>query len=230
MNVDQHLQASSMSSMPAANMKHLLRDIKRLEAANLEESGISVTINEENVMQIDTEYAGPEGTPYEGGSFRMRLTIDADYPNVPPKGRFLTKIFHPNVSTTGDVCVNVLKRDWKPDIGLAHILTVIRCLLVEPNAESALNEEAGMLLLEGFEEFASKARMMTEVHAMKKSAGGGQQAKTKNVLTEVNSSTTSASGAADGIAGRKAKVESSHRGVGKKPKVVDMKKKSLRRL
>ena len=72
--------------------------------------------------------------------------------------------------------------------------------------------------------------MMTEVHAMKKSAGGGQQAKTKNVLTEVNSSTTSASGAADGIAGRKAKVESSHRGVGKKPKVVDMKKKSLRRL
>jgi ubiquitin-conjugating enzyme E2 S len=211
MDVGQHLQAS----MPAANMKHLLRDIKRLEAANLEESGITVTINEENVMQIDTEYAGPEGTPYEGGSFRMRLTIDADYPNVPPKGRFLTKIFHPNVSTSGDVCVNVLKRDWKPDIGLAHILTVIRCLLVEPNAESALNEEAGMLLLEGFEEFASKARMMTEVH----------------VLTEVNSSAPGGSGSSgDGMAGRKAKVESSHRGVGKKPKVVDMKKKSLRRL
>ena len=51
MDVGQHLQAS----MPAANMKHLLRDIKRLEAANLEESGITVTINEENVMQIDTE-------------------------------------------------------------------------------------------------------------------------------------------------------------------------------
>jgi ubiquitin-conjugating enzyme E2 S len=126
--------------------------------------------------------------------------------------------------------VNVLKRDWKPDIGLAHILTVIRCLLVEPNAESALNEEAGMLLLEGFEEFASKARMMTEVHAKKKSAMDGQ-AKTKNVLTEVNSSAPGGSGSSgDGMAGRKAKVESSHRGVGKKPKVVDMKKKSLRRL
>ena len=225
MNGDQY--QASMPSMPAANMKHLLRDIKRLEAANLEESGITVTINEENVTEIDTEYAGPEGTPYEGGSFRMRLSIDADYPNVAPKGRFLTKIFHPNVSSTGDVCVNVLKRDWKPDMGLSHILTVIRCLLVEPNAESALNEEAGMLLLEGFEEFASKARMMTEIHAMKKSGVGGQQVKTKSVLTEVNAGAT---GVGDGMAVRKGKVESSHKGVGKKPKVGDMKKKSLRRL
>lgn len=51
-------------------------------------------------------------------------------------GYFLTKIFHPNVSTSGEICVNVLKRDWRPDLGLRHVLTVIRCLLIEPNAES----------------------------------------------------------------------------------------------
>lgn len=48
----------------------------------------------------------------------------------------MTKIFHPNVSSSGEICVNVLKRDWKPDLGLRHVLTVIRCLLIEPNAES----------------------------------------------------------------------------------------------
>ena len=60
-------------------------------------------------------------------------------PAPPPPGRagyFLTKIFHPNVSASGEICVNVLKRDWAPDLGLRHVLSVIRCLLIEPNAES----------------------------------------------------------------------------------------------
>ena len=59
----------------------------------------------------------------------------------------------------------MLKRDWSPDLGLRHIFTVIRCLLIEPNAESALNEEAGKLLLESFADFAKKARLMTDIHA-----------------------------------------------------------------
>lgn len=65
-------------------------------------------------------------------------------------GFFLTKIFHPNISKIGEICVNTLKRDWKPELSLTHILTVIRCLLIEPYPESALNEEAGKLLLEDY--------------------------------------------------------------------------------
>lgn len=82
-------------------------------------------------------------------------------------GYFLTKIFHPNVSNTGEICVNVLKRDWTPTLGLRHVLTVIRCLLIEPNPESALNEEAGKLLLEAYDDFAKHARLMTSIHARK---------------------------------------------------------------
>ena len=62
-------------------------------------------------------------------------------------GFFLTKIFHPNVGPTGEICVNTLKKDWKPDLGIKHILVTIKCLLIYPNPESALNEEAGKLLL-----------------------------------------------------------------------------------
>ncbi|KDD72466.1 hypothetical protein H632_c3306p1 [Helicosporidium sp. ATCC 50920] len=97
--------------------------------------------------------------------FRMKLVLGPDFPEAPPKGYFLTRIFHPNISETGEICVNVLKRDWTASMGLRHVLTVIRCLLVEPNAESALNEEAGRLLLEGFEDFARKARLWTSIHA-----------------------------------------------------------------
>ena len=34
-----------------------------------------------------------------------------------------------------------------------------------PNPESALNEEAGKLLLEAYDDYASRAKMMTEIHA-----------------------------------------------------------------
>lgn len=84
---------------------------------------------------------------------------------APPKAYFMTKIFHPNVSRDGEICVNTLKKDWKPDLGLKHILLTIKCLLIVPNAESALNEEAGKLLLEHYDDYCKRARMMTEIHA-----------------------------------------------------------------
>ena len=80
-------------------------------------------------------------------------------------GRFITKIFHPNVSKQGEICVNTLKKDWKPEYGIGHILTVIKCLLIFPNPESALDEEAGMLLLENYDDYCRHARLITNVHA-----------------------------------------------------------------
>lgn len=55
---------------------------------------------------------------------------------------------------TGAICVNTLKKDWKPDMGIEHVLTVVKCLLIHPNPASALNEEAGKLLLEQYDDFA----------------------------------------------------------------------------
>ena len=78
----------------------------------------------------------------------------------------MTKIFHPNIRyTTGDICVNTLKRDWQPTHGIRHVLMVVRCLLIEPFPESALNEEAAKMLLEEYDEYFRRARMMTSIHA-----------------------------------------------------------------
>lgn len=134
------------------------------------------------------------GTPFEGGLFKMKLLLPADFPASAPKGTsgvvdcgcrhtplclycltgclaatpgfFLTKIFHPNIRyTTGEICVNTLKRDWQPSHGIRHILMVIRCLLIEPFPESALNEEAAKMLLEEYDEYFKRARMLTSIHA-----------------------------------------------------------------
>lgn len=127
--------------------------------------GIKVFLNEEDITDIQATIIGPDGTPYEGGAFRMKLVLSNDFPTTPPQGFFLTKIFHPNVAKSGAICVNTLKKDWKKEMGISHVLTVVKCLLIHPNPASALNEEAGKLLLESFDDFARHARMMTDIHA-----------------------------------------------------------------
>jgi len=85
---------------------------------------------------------------------------------LPPKGYFLTKIFHPNVSEAGDICVSTLKKDWNPaKWSFINIFEAIKCLLIVPFPESSLNEEAGKLFMEDYESFKTEAEMVTMCHA-----------------------------------------------------------------
>ena len=111
------------------------------------------------------EIAGPAGTPYESRYFQLKLVLSADFPSSPPRGYFLTKIYHPNVdSHTGAICVNTLKRDWTPATTMGHVLGVIRCLLIVPFPESSLNDEAGRLFMDSYAEYARRARLLADVH------------------------------------------------------------------
>jgi len=143
---------------------NLAKELRKLSNEPLD--GIKVALNEEDVTDVTADIAGPETTPFEGATFRVKLVLPSDYPNSPPKGFFLTKIFHPNIAKTGEICVDTLKKDWKSDYGIGHILQVVRCLLIVPSPDSALNEEAGKMFMEDFSAYCKKAQMMAEVHAM----------------------------------------------------------------
>jgi ubiquitin-conjugating enzyme E2 S len=83
--------------------------------------------------------------------------LGGDFPNSPPRGFFLSKIYHPNVNpSTGDICVNTLKKDWSASTTISHVLSVIRCLLIVPFPESSLNDEAGKLFMESYDEYARR--------------------------------------------------------------------------
>lgn len=156
-------QTSNAENLPPQTLRLLCREVSLLSADPPD--GIKVFPNDEDVTDVQVTIEGPEGTPYAGGLFRMKLVLGKDFPAAPPKGFFLTKIFHPNVGPSGEICVNVLKRDWRAELGLRHVLLTIKCLLIQPNPESALNEEAARLLLEDFERFAARARLLTDIHA-----------------------------------------------------------------
>lgn len=61
--------------------------------------------------------------------------------------------------------MNTLKKDWKSTYGIGHILVTVKCLLIYPNPESALDEEAGKLLLEDYQSYCNRAKLITSVHA-----------------------------------------------------------------
>ncbi|KAJ1397023.1 Ubiquitin-conjugating enzyme E2 [Sesbania bispinosa] len=154
-------------NLPPNVIKQLAKELKNLDESPPE--GIKVVVNDDDFSTIYADIEGPAGTPYDNGVFRMKLLLSHDFPHSPPKGFFLTKIFHPNIATNGEICVNTLKKDWNPSLGLRHVLIVVRCLLIEPFPESALNEQAGKLLLENYEEYARHARLYTGIHAKPKS-------------------------------------------------------------
>ena len=114
------------------------------------------------------EIEGPEQTPYHTRYFQLKLVLSTDFPATPPRGYFLTKIYHPNVDpTTGAICVNTLKKDWTSTTSLSHVLTVIRCLLIVPFPESSLNDEAGKNFMDSYDEYARRAKLLAGVHGLK---------------------------------------------------------------
>ncbi|OBZ86553.1 Ubiquitin-conjugating enzyme E2 S [Choanephora cucurbitarum] len=150
-------------SLTTIAIKQIAKELQKLEQSPPED--IQVILNEDDLTHVQAWIRGPEGTPYEEGFFKIKLVMDQHFPQKPPKGVFLTKIFHPNVSETGEICVNTLKKDWKAELGIEHVLLTIKCLLIVPNPESALNEEAGKLLLEHYDDYAKRARLYTSIQA-----------------------------------------------------------------
>lgn len=130
---------------------------------------VTPVINDEDPLDIQADIEGPQSTPYENGIFRVKFVIPPEFPQLAPKGYFMTKIFHPNISEKGEICVNTLKRDWNPQQwSLYNLLEVIKCLLIVPFPQSSLNEEAGKMFMENYDEYFRVAKMFTQIHAKKK--------------------------------------------------------------
>jgi len=86
---------------------------------------------------------GPEGTPYHGFRIKLNITLPDNYPFSPPQVSFTSNIWHPNVSTDGRICLDILQGNWTPALKLLQVLLSISSLLNDPNPASPLNREAG---------------------------------------------------------------------------------------
>ncbi|KAI5805868.1 ubiquitin-conjugating enzyme/RWD-like protein [Geopyxis carbonaria] len=84
----------------------------------------------------------PDEGMYHGGAFHFTFAINNNFPHEPPKVKCTQKIYHPNIDLDGNVCLNILREDWKPVLNLNAVMVGLQFLFLEPNPGDPLNKEA----------------------------------------------------------------------------------------
>uniref|UniRef100_A0A286XDM4 E2 ubiquitin-conjugating enzyme n=2 Tax=Hystricomorpha TaxID=33550 RepID=A0A286XDM4_CAVPO len=140
--------------------RRLMRDFKRLQEDP--PAGVSGAPSENNIMVWNAVIFGPEGTPFEDGTFKLTIEFTEEYPNKPPTVRFISKMFHPNVYADGSICLDILQNRWSPTYDVSSILTSIQSLLDEPNPNSPANSQAAQLYQENKREYEKRVSAIVE--------------------------------------------------------------------
>ena len=98
----------------AASNGRLMKELT--EVTKEDSSGVQARpVTEGDLRHLLGTVRGPEGTVYDGGVFEIEIHIPKQYPFEPPKMRYITKIWHPNVSSqTGAICLvsQSVSRQW----------------------------------------------------------------------------------------------------------------------
>src|SRR6478736_3532504 len=118
--------------MSAIIDKRLLREYDNLMKKN-KVPGLTVNMMDDNIRYYIMEIDGPNDTPYQEGKFKLELFYTDEYPNSPPKVRFLNKIYHPNVDGWGRICLDILKDKWSPIIQMTTLGLSLIALISSPN-------------------------------------------------------------------------------------------------
>ena len=104
-------------SVSSALKRILKKDIKEIENKNLNELGIYVKFDEENMLHARAMITGPKGSLYEYGFLFFGITFPKNYPFSPPDISYISRNnvrIHPNLyvgrhsSGNGKVCLSIL--------------------------------------------------------------------------------------------------------------------------
>jgi len=146
------------------------RELKRLEKELNDIKNSQALFTAESVGGDLTHWrakmAGPKETPYESGTFFLEIKVGEDYPYSPPKIRFTTKIWHPNISSqTGAICLDVLGKEWSPALTIRTALLSIQALLSLPEPDDPQDAEVASMYKSNRPLFLQTAKYWTATFA-----------------------------------------------------------------
>ena len=127
--------------------------------------GIHAERDPNNERYFKVTVAGPKDSPYDSGIFKLQVYLPEEYPMVPPKVLFMTKIYHPNIDFLGRICLDILKTNWSPALQIRSVLLSIQCLLSDPNTSDPLNEKVNEHWLSNKSDAQNTAKKWTKQYA-----------------------------------------------------------------
>jgi len=151
------------STMSTSLPKRIIKETERLNKDAPE--GISAEPHEDNLRYFDVTIKGPDGSPFQGGQFKLELFLPEDYPMAPPKVRFLTKIYHPNIDRLGRICLDILKDKWSPALQIRTVLLSVQALLSSPNPDDPLATDVAKHYKENEKEAIAQSQLWTKMYA-----------------------------------------------------------------
>lgn len=135
------------------------------EITNTPPYNCSAGLIDDNLYNWTASIIGPDSSPYKGGIFKLEINFPEDYPFNPPKIRFVTKIYHCNINTSGGICLDILKDQWSPALTISKILLSICSLMDDPNPDDPLMPEIANLYKKDKESHDKKAVTYTTRYA-----------------------------------------------------------------
>ena len=120
----------------------------------------------DNLYEWVSSIMGPAGSPYAGGVFFLDIHFPSDYPFKPPKVTFRTRIYHCNVNSSGQICLDILKEQWSPALTISKVLLSICSLLTDPNPDDPLVPEIAQIFKTDPARYEELAKEWTRKYAM----------------------------------------------------------------
>lgn len=122
---------------------------------------------DDDIFHWEGSIMGPTETVYEGGIFNLDIQFPKNYPFKPPKVRFKTKIYHPNINSGGFICLDIFKDNWSPALTISKVLLSICSLLTDPNPDDPLVVDIADEYVNEREKYNDTARTWTQIYANK---------------------------------------------------------------
>lgn len=99
--------------------KRILKELKDLQRDP--PTSCSAGPVSEDMFHWQATIIGPNDSPYAGGVFLATIHFPPDYPFKPPKVALRTKVFHPNINSNGNICLDILKEQWSPALTISKV-------------------------------------------------------------------------------------------------------------